>query len=69
MLNADVHEHYTNNQYSDKDDGKYSQRSECSIFFELDGPYKAMVLPASPEEGVLLKKSTLFSTLMVLLKN
>ena len=56
MLNADVHEHYTNNQYSDKDDGKYSQRSECSIFFELDGPYKAMVLPASPEEGVLLKK-------------
>jgi DNA polymerase elongation subunit (family B) len=35
MLNADVHEHYTNNQYSDKDDGKYSQRSECSIFFEL----------------------------------
>jgi DNA polymerase elongation subunit (family B) len=34
----------------------YSTHSECSIFFELDGPYKAMVLPASPEEGRLLKK-------------
>jgi DNA polymerase epsilon subunit 1 len=35
---------------------KYATHSECSIFFELDGPYKAMVLPASPEEGKLLKK-------------
>lgn len=30
--------------------------SECSIFFEVDGPYKCMVLPASPEEGKTLKK-------------
>lgn len=37
-------------------DRKYSMRSECSIFFELDGPYHAMVLPASLEEGKLLKK-------------
>jgi DNA polymerase epsilon subunit 1 len=35
---------------------RYSTHSECSIFFELDGPYKSMVLPASPEEGRLLKK-------------
>lgn len=27
-----------------------------SIFFEVDGPYKAMILPASLEEGKLLKK-------------
>eukprot|EP01038_Epipyxis_sp_PR26KG_P011543 gene11543-15462_t len=62
MLNADVHERYTNHQYQElsKDSNgnqrKYAIHSECSIFFELDGPYKAMVLPASPEEGKLLKK-------------
>lgn len=27
-----------------------------SIFFEIDGPYKCMFLPASREEGRLLKK-------------
>lgn len=27
-----------------------------SIFFELDGPYKAMIIPAAREEGKLLKK-------------
>lgn len=66
MLNADVHERYTNHQYqelqkTDANGGtstgiRYATHSECSIFFELDGPYKAMVLPASPEEGKLLKK-------------
>jgi DNA polymerase epsilon subunit 1 len=34
----------------------YEQRKENSIFFEVDGPYKAMVLPASKEEGKKLKK-------------
>ena len=57
MLNADVHELYTNHQYQSlADDQQYRARSECSIFFELDGPYKCMVLPASTEEGKLLKK-------------
>jgi DNA polymerase epsilon subunit 1 len=63
MLNADVHERYTNHQYQElqateggKGGPRYATHSECSIFFELDGPYKAMVLPASPEEGKLLKK-------------
>ena len=60
MLNADVHERYTNHQYQDLATGggqrKYKSKSECSIYFELDGPYKAMILPASPEEGKLLKK-------------
>ncbi len=27
-----------------------------SIFFEIDGPYKCMFIPASKEEGKLLKK-------------
>jgi DNA polymerase epsilon subunit 1 len=27
-----------------------------SIFFELDGPYKCMLIPASTEEGKMLKK-------------
>lgn len=35
---------------------KYSQRSENSIFFEVDGPYLGMILPASKEEGKKLKK-------------
>jgi len=60
MLNADVHERYTNHQYQtlhgNATSKKYTTHSECSIFFELDGPYKAMILPASPEEGKLLKK-------------
>lgn len=34
----------------------YNVRSENSIFFEVDGPYLAMILPASKEEGKKLKK-------------
>ena len=59
MLNAQVHDKFTNHQYQDLKDPatrKFSQKSECSIFFEVDGPYKAMILPASTEEGKLLKK-------------
>ena len=57
MLNADVHANYTNHQMQTKNDnGGYDISSECSIFFEVDGPYKCMVLPASTEEGKLLKK-------------
>jgi DNA polymerase epsilon subunit 1 len=59
MLNADVHNKFTNHQYQTLVDpvrGIYETRSECSIFFEVDGPYRCMVLPASTEEGKLLKK-------------
>ena len=59
MLNADVHNNFTNHQYQTLKDPKrgiYDTRSECSIFFEVDGPYRCMVLPASTEEGKLLKK-------------
>lgn len=35
---------------------EYKVRNENSIFFEVDGPYLAMILPASKEEGKKLKK-------------
>lgn len=59
VFNADVAANFTNNQYQDLTDPEtfdYSTRSECSILFEVDGPYKAMVLPASLEEGKSIKK-------------
>ena len=59
MLNYQVHKLYTNHQYQTEIDSVhhvFNTRSENSIFFELDGPYRAMVLPASTEEGRLLKK-------------
>jgi DNA polymerase epsilon subunit 1 len=58
MLNHLVHAQFTNHQYHDfdNDTGRYKVHSENSIFFELDGPYKAMILPSSKEEDKLLKK-------------
>ncbi|TFY56137.1 hypothetical protein EVG20_g9045 [Dentipellis fragilis] len=58
MLNHLVHDQFTNHQYHDLDaeSGAYKVHSENSIFFELDGPYRAMILPSSKEEDKLLKK-------------
>ncbi|KAL6571837.1 DNA polymerase epsilon catalytic subunit A [Orobanche hederae] len=59
MLNADVARNNTNDQYQTLKDPvskTYATHSECSIEFEVDGPYKAMILPASKEEGILIKK-------------
>ncbi|TFK37082.1 hypothetical protein BDQ12DRAFT_736481 [Crucibulum laeve] len=58
MLNHLVHAQFTNHQYHDLDPetGEYVIHSENSIFFELDGPYRAMILPSSKEEDKLLKK-------------
>ncbi|OMH80188.1 DNA polymerase epsilon catalytic subunit A [Zancudomyces culisetae] len=61
MLNHLVHAVFTNDQYQDKveeEDGSfyYKSHSENSIFFEIDGPYRAMVLPASTQADKLLKK-------------
>jgi len=59
VFNRDVSETFTNHQYQVLEDERartYSTKSECSIFFEVDGPYRAMVLPASKEEGKSLKK-------------
>ncbi|KAG2382234.1 hypothetical protein C9374_005436 [Naegleria lovaniensis] len=58
MLNADVAQNFSNNQYQNfnPETGQWEKRSECSIFFEVDGPYRAMILPASKEEGKSIKK-------------
>ncbi|XP_018571015.1 DNA polymerase epsilon catalytic subunit A [Anoplophora glabripennis] len=59
ILNAMVKEHFTNDQYHElvnPEKLEYRVKNENSIFFEVDGPYKAMVLPASKEEGKKLKK-------------
>ncbi|CCC12927.1 hypothetical protein SMACR_06069 [Sordaria macrospora] len=59
MLNHLVHDKFTNHQYQDLVDPKtfkYETHSDNSIFFEVDGPYKCMVLPTSKEEDKNLKK-------------
>ena len=57
MLNALINQVFTNDQYHTLEkDGSYNISSENSIFFEVDGPYQCMVLPASKEEGKKLKK-------------
>lgn len=59
MLNVMVQDFFTNDQYQELVDPEnivYEQRKENSIFFEVDGPYRAMILPASKEEGKKLKK-------------
>ncbi|KAJ8101542.1 hypothetical protein POJ06DRAFT_195900 [Lipomyces tetrasporus] len=59
MLNHLVHARFTNHQYQtlvDQVNFKYETRSENSIFFEVDGPYRAMILPTSKEEDKNLKK-------------
>ncbi|KAH9443000.1 hypothetical protein Pst134EB_027350 [Puccinia striiformis f. sp. tritici] len=58
ILNHLVHQRFTNDQYHqlNPETKTYDVRSENSIFFELDGPYRAMILPSSKEEDKLLKK-------------
>lgn len=59
MLNHLVHAKFTNHQYQilvDPGTFQYETISDNSIYFEVDGPYKAMVLPTSTEEGKNLKK-------------
>ncbi|KAI9750889.1 MAG: DNA polymerase epsilon catalytic subunit [Chaenotheca gracillima] len=59
MLNHLVHAKFTNPQYQDLVDPKtfrYETHSDNSIFFEVDGPYRAMILPTSKEEDKNLKK-------------
>lgn len=59
MLNHLVHDKFTNHQYEtlvDPGTFRYEKHSDNSIFFEVDGPYKAMILPTSKEEDKNLKK-------------
>lgn len=59
MLNHLVHAKFTNHQYqtlTDPSTFKYQTHSDNTIFFEVDGPYRAMILPTSKEEDKNLKK-------------
>ncbi|XP_076638395.1 DNA polymerase epsilon catalytic subunit 1 isoform X3 [Colletes latitarsis] len=59
ILNFMVKDQFTNDVYHelvDPENLTYKIKSENSIFFEVDGPYLAMVLPAAKEEGKRLKK-------------
>ncbi|GLC51172.1 hypothetical protein PLESTB_000473800 [Pleodorina starrii] len=67
VLNAMVATHNTNDQYQTlvrpapgeeprPGPPRYVTSSEMSIEFEVDGPYRAMILPASKEEGKSIKK-------------
>ena len=59
VLNKRTHDKYSNWQYQklvNKETLEYKQWKEMSIYFELDGPYRAMVIPAAREENKLLKK-------------
>ena len=59
MLNHLVHGKFTNHQYQTLVDPyafRYETHSDNTIFFEVDGPYKAMILPTSKEEDKNLKK-------------
>uniref|UniRef100_A0A336MSN0 DNA polymerase epsilon catalytic subunit n=1 Tax=Culicoides sonorensis TaxID=179676 RepID=A0A336MSN0_CULSO len=63
VLNSMVKDHFTNDQYHTLMESaeagsspEYKIHPENSIFFEVDGPYLAMVLPAAKEEGKKLKK-------------
>lgn len=59
MLNHLVHAKFTNHQYQtlvDPATYRYETHSDNTIFFEVDGPYRAMILPTSKEEDKNLKK-------------
>jgi DNA polymerase epsilon subunit 1 len=59
MCNLLIYDKYGNKQYQTLTDKKtltYETRMEMSIFFEIDGPYKCMMIPASKEENKMLKK-------------
>lgn len=63
MLNENVDNGFSNHQYhtlvqkgATLADDVYRVHKENSIFFEPDGPYHAMFLPAAREEGKKLKK-------------
>ncbi|KAF2871023.1 DNA polymeras-like protein epsilon [Massariosphaeria phaeospora] len=59
MLNHLVHGKFTNDQYEtlvDPQTFRYEKKSDNTIFFEVDGPYKAMILPTSQDEDRNLKK-------------
>jgi DNA polymerase epsilon subunit 1 len=59
MCNLIIYDPYKNTQYQTAKIGqpmKFNTATEMSIFFEIDGPHKCMVIPAAREEDKVLKK-------------
>ena len=59
MCNLLIYDKYGNKQYQtlvNKQTLEYEKRLEMSVFFEIDGPYHCMLIPASKEENKMLKK-------------
>ena len=59
MCNQLIYDKYANKQYQtlvNKETLTYDKRQEMSVFFEIDGPYKAFIIPSSTTEGKMLKK-------------
>lgn len=57
ILNSRVAVNDVNTQYhACREGGGHTVESRMSIEFEVDGPYKAMILPATQVEGKLIKK-------------
>ncbi|KAF9765064.1 DNA polymerase epsilon catalytic subunit A [Nosema granulosis] len=56
FLNYLIAEEFTNHQYQEKINGEYKIKPENRISFEIDGPYKAMFIPAALEGDRQFKK-------------
>ena len=58
VLNMNTYYAYANQQYQiySKEKKQYVTTTEMSVSFEVDGPYRCIVLPAAREEGKMLKK-------------
>ncbi|PHJ19863.1 dna polymerase family b protein, partial [Cystoisospora suis] len=58
ILNRDVHKRCTNDQYLEYEPATrtFKRETRNEVYFELDGPWKAMFLPASEKSDDLLKK-------------
>ncbi|KAL8452745.1 hypothetical protein Emed_001309 [Eimeria media] len=58
VLNTEVNRHFSNPQYLayNPTEKRFDRKTTNEVFFELDGPWKAMFLPASEKSDDLLKK-------------
>jgi DNA polymerase epsilon subunit 1 len=58
LLNWTIYDKFKNEQYQELKpvEQNYNIHSEMTIFFEIDGPYRAMIIPAAKEENKKLKK-------------
>ncbi|EME32355.1 DNA polymerase epsilon subunit 1 [Galdieria sulphuraria] len=59
ILNYGIFQQFSNPQYQslvNTERKEFERETVCSIEFEFDGPYRAMILPASKEEGKSIKK-------------